>query len=136
LLRPLFVASARSLLFASRISFSLLSSKSARMCIQVARSSGANPCRIRLPFLAVHIKRHGKQNCYSLLMVVFWVVMPSGLIGGYQCFGGTYCIHLQFPLKRWCPPTSTHGDATIHKTTIAIFIAVIPQSGSVMIHME
>jgi hypothetical protein len=28
-------------------------------------------------------------------VVVFWVVMPYGLIGGYQRFGGTYRLHLQ-----------------------------------------
>jgi hypothetical protein len=26
-------------------------------------------------------------------MLVFWVVSPCGLIGRYQSFGGTYCIH-------------------------------------------
>jgi hypothetical protein len=26
---------------------------------------------------------------------VFWVVTPCGLVGGYQRFGGTYCLHHQ-----------------------------------------
>jgi hypothetical protein len=29
----------------------------------------------------------------KMLMVVFWIVMPCGLVGGYQRSGGTY--HLQ-----------------------------------------
>jgi hypothetical protein len=29
------------------------------------------------------------------LMLVFWVVKQCGLVGKYQCFGGTYCFHLQ-----------------------------------------
>jgi hypothetical protein len=31
-------------------------------------------------------------------MSVFWVETPCGLIGAYQHFGGTYCLHLQ----AWC----------------------------------
>jgi hypothetical protein len=27
----------------------------------------------------------------KMLMLVVWVVVPSGLVGGYQCFGGTFC---------------------------------------------
>jgi hypothetical protein len=30
-------------------------------------------------------------------MLIFWVVKPCGLVGRYQRFGGTYCLHLQ----RW-----------------------------------
>jgi hypothetical protein len=32
-------------------------------------------------------------------MVVFWVVTPCGLVGGYQHFGGTYSLHLRGELK-------------------------------------
>jgi hypothetical protein len=28
-------------------------------------------------------------------MLVFWVVALCGLVGRYQRFGGTYCLHLQ-----------------------------------------
>jgi hypothetical protein len=28
-------------------------------------------------------------------MMVFWAMMPCGPVGGYQRFGGTYCLHLQ-----------------------------------------
>jgi hypothetical protein len=28
-------------------------------------------------------------------MVVFWVMTSSRLVGGYQCFRGSYCLHLQ-----------------------------------------
>jgi hypothetical protein len=28
----------------------------------------------------------------KMLMLVFWVVMPYGLVGTYQYFGGTYCL--------------------------------------------
>jgi hypothetical protein len=26
---------------------------------------------------------------------VFWFVTPSGIVGGYRCFGGPCCLHLQ-----------------------------------------
>jgi hypothetical protein len=29
-------------------------------------------------------------------MVGYWVVMPCGLVGGCQYFGGRYCLHLDF----------------------------------------
>jgi hypothetical protein len=28
-------------------------------------------------------------------IVVFWDVTPCSLVGGYQCLGGTCCLHLQ-----------------------------------------
>jgi hypothetical protein len=28
-------------------------------------------------------------------MLIFWVVTSCGLVGRYQRFGGTYCLHLQ-----------------------------------------
>jgi hypothetical protein len=31
----------------------------------------------------------------NVSIVVFWVVMPCGLVGGYQHFGGTYRLRLQ-----------------------------------------
>jgi hypothetical protein len=31
----------------------------------------------------------------KMTMLVLWVVTPSGFLGRYQRFGGTYCIHLQ-----------------------------------------
>jgi hypothetical protein len=30
-----------------------------------------------------------------MIQVVFWVVMPSSVVGGYQCFRGSWCLHLQ-----------------------------------------
>jgi hypothetical protein len=32
-------------------------------------------------------------------MVVFWVVTPCILVGGYQCFGGRYRLSLHFIMK-------------------------------------
>jgi hypothetical protein len=31
----------------------------------------------------------------KMSMLVFWVVMPCGLVGRHQRFGGTYSLHLQ-----------------------------------------
>jgi hypothetical protein len=31
----------------------------------------------------------------KMLMLVFWVVTPYGLVDKYQCFGGTYVFLLQ-----------------------------------------
>jgi hypothetical protein len=45
---------------------------------------------------------HGLKNCsfypYSdlpLIVVIFWLVTPCFLVGGYRHFGGTYRLHLQ-----------------------------------------
>jgi hypothetical protein len=32
-------------------------------------------------------------------MLVIWVLMQCGLVGGYHCFVGTYCLHLQHTYK-------------------------------------
>jgi hypothetical protein len=34
---------------------------------------------------------HGSEDVDDF----FWVVMPCGLLGGYQHFGRTYCFHHQ-----------------------------------------
>jgi hypothetical protein len=31
---------------------------------------------------------------FTVLIMVFWVVMPCDLVGSYHCYGGTYCLHL------------------------------------------
>jgi hypothetical protein len=31
----------------------------------------------------------------KMSILVFWVVTQCGLVGRYQRFGGTYCLHLQ-----------------------------------------
>jgi hypothetical protein len=31
----------------------------------------------------------------EMSMLAFWDVTPSKLVGRYQGFGGTYCLHLQ-----------------------------------------
>jgi hypothetical protein len=51
--------------------------------------------------------------------LVFWVVTQCGLVGRYQRFGGTYCLHLQpwrwmqyVSPKRFYRLTSPHGATT------------------------
>jgi hypothetical protein len=67
---------------------------------------------------------------FDLSVLVLWVVTPCGLIGRYQCFGGTYCLHLHpwrwrhyVCLKCWCLPTSPQGITT-QKTNTDIFTAM------------
>jgi hypothetical protein len=52
-------------------------------------------------------------------MLVFCVVTPCELVGGYQSFEGTSCFHPQnwrwgqyFPPKRWYLPTNPYGVTT------------------------
>jgi hypothetical protein len=40
-----------------------------------------------------HFRQYVWSHCLSKL--VFWVVTPCRLVGRYQRFGGTYCLHLQ-----------------------------------------
>jgi hypothetical protein len=56
----------------------------------------------------------------QLVDLVFWVVKPCGLVGRYQCFSETYCLHLQ-PWRYL--PTRPHG-ITAQKTNIDIFTTV------------
>jgi len=34
-------------------------------------------------------------TCIILHILIFWVFMPCNIGGINQCFGGTYCLHLQ-----------------------------------------
>lgn len=44
--------------------------------------------------------------------VVFCIVTPYGLVGVYQCFGETYCLHLQLQ-KHWYLPTNPHKTINV-----------------------
>lgn len=37
------------------------------------------------------------NNAYSehASAMVFWIMIPYSVLGGHQCFGGTYCIQFQ-----------------------------------------
>jgi hypothetical protein len=58
---------------------------------------------ILLSFLLSNIicVRFEVLTAVKMLMLFFWVVMLCGLVGRYQCFGGTYCLHLQLWIWRW-----------------------------------
>jgi hypothetical protein len=42
-------------------------------------------CRLRLDVIMA----------MKMTLLSFWVMMPCRLVGKYQCFGETYCLHLQ-----------------------------------------
>jgi hypothetical protein len=71
-------------------------------------------------------------------MLVFWVVTPCGLVGRYQCFGGTYCLNFQ----NWKAhnPKDQHRHLNIrenHKSTTAYKLLLIMQGVSfVMISVK
>jgi hypothetical protein len=51
-----------------------------------------------LPASSYHcISYNGNFPARPCLTMLFWVVMPCGLIGGYQCFAETYCLHNFIP---------------------------------------
>jgi hypothetical protein len=41
------------------------------------------------------IRGHGGSEIYVMKMLVFWGVAPCSLVEKEQCFGGSYCFHLQ-----------------------------------------
>jgi hypothetical protein len=43
----------------------------------------------------IHCMRFEVLMVVKMLMLVFWIVMLCGLVGRYQCFGGTFCFHLR-----------------------------------------
>jgi len=58
--------------------------------------------------------------------VVFWALTSYRLIGGYPCFRGTYCLHLQdksdwgmyvvdYIVKRQCMSVGGRGGKEVHK---------------------
>jgi hypothetical protein len=58
----------------------------------------------------------------SILVTVFWIVMPLSDVVGYHCFGGLCCLHLQAEVKCWYPTTSLrHHNPEDHDL---IFITV------------
>jgi hypothetical protein len=56
------------------------------------------------------------QRLPHMSMLVFWVATPCGLVGGYQRFGGTYCLYLQgwWRLETVC---SSKTLVSAHKST-------------------
>jgi hypothetical protein len=55
--------------------------------------------------------------------LVFRLVTSGELVDRYQCFGETYCFHVQeCPLEHWYLPTNPHGGTT--QTNTDIFTAV------------
>jgi hypothetical protein len=44
----------------------------------------------------------------EVVEVGFWVIMLYGLVGRYQCFGGTYCLYLQTTFALFCMLCSAH----------------------------
>jgi hypothetical protein len=42
-----------------------------------------------------HCMRFQVVTAVKMSISVFWIVTPGGLVGKYQLFGGTYCLHLQ-----------------------------------------
>jgi hypothetical protein len=42
-----------------------------------------------------HYLSFGALTAVIAQILVFWVVTPSSLVGGYRSFGGKCCLHLQ-----------------------------------------
>jgi hypothetical protein len=40
---------------------------------------------------------------------VFWVMVRSAIVGGYQCFGRTFCIHLN--INAWHRNPEDHSPS-------------------------
>jgi hypothetical protein len=55
----------------------------------------------------------------KMSILVFWVVMPCGLVGRYQHSGGTYCLCLQ--------------GITTQKTTLTLFYDNSQQSSGIVV---
>jgi hypothetical protein len=56
------------------------------------------------PTLAYYIDRFEVLTAVKMLIVVFWVVTPCSLVGGYQRLGGTYSFHFQGIKWLYVPP--------------------------------
>jgi hypothetical protein len=52
----------------------------------------------------------------KMLMLIFWFIMPCGLVHRHQWFIETYCLYLQswssLSVKHWGLPTNPHGITT------------------------
>jgi hypothetical protein len=60
------------------------------LCISYLSSVCGMLRPIHHPFLKFEI-----FTAVKMLMVIFWVVRPFGLVDGKQCFEALYCLHLQ-----------------------------------------
>jgi hypothetical protein len=47
------------------------------------------------------VKRFDVLTVVKVFMLVFWVVMPHGLVGRFQQSGGIYCLHILFESDGW-----------------------------------
>jgi hypothetical protein len=76
-----------------------------------------SPSVSRIPYVKTYYCHTWSIIYYALKVLVFWVETLCGLVGRYQCFGGTYCLLLQ------CCPTSPHVFTT-QKTNTEFFTTV------------
>jgi hypothetical protein len=62
----------------------------------------------------------------KVMMLLYWVVTPCGLIGRYSRFGEIYWIWRQYVSPKWCYlPTSPHGITTQKNNIIIPVIFII-----------
>jgi hypothetical protein len=59
------------------------------------RHSGCHFGLLRSTLQPRYCMRTEVLTAVKLSVLVVWVVTPCGLVGRYQCFGGTYCFRLQ-----------------------------------------
>jgi hypothetical protein len=60
-------------------------------------------------FVCFMWRMHGNHGCFEFLFitkitltkVIFWVVVPCGLVDRYHCFREIHCLHLQASLHPW-----------------------------------
>jgi hypothetical protein len=68
---------------------------------------------------SIHVLLH------RIHVVVFWITMPCSLVGGYQRFGGTNCLHLHVTPKI---ETLCSSEFLVSSTKLHI---VITQKGTI-----
>jgi hypothetical protein len=78
----------------------------------------------------IHVRFEFLTAVKEMSMLVFWVVTPCGLVGSCQCFGGTYCFHLQgYKFTRHYNPEDQHRQINpVHQSVKISFNISLPST--------
>jgi hypothetical protein len=100
------------------------------LIFQITALQIVSPPNYVFPFCTIQVVRFEVFTAVRMMMILFICALaPCRLVGRWQCFGETYCLHIVFSPEdewqyvspnRWHLSTSLHGAKTQKNNIIAI----------------